>query len=119
MSSFEIPVFEKKKKPVLSKTVSNIFATAQKNIEEKEEKKKEELGIQMAEKILKNKRKEQKAKLQPSESPFLKLLHDKINNIPRKQPVPTPSSSSSNQPVFGFGEKMLKIQGYEETKQTK
>ena len=117
MDSFEIPVFSKKKKPNINQSVSNIFATAQKNIEEKEEKKKREIGEKMAEKILKKKRKEQDPKPPPPESPFLKLLKDRMNNIPQKAPVPTPSNDSqSNEPVIGFGEKMLKKQGYEEPK---
>ena len=115
MSSFEIPIFDKKKKPILKDSVSNIFTIAQKNVDETEEQK-QESGKEQAKKIIKSKKKELDPKIPPPPSPFLQLLQDHLNNLPKKKPVPTPSANQVHGPVNGFGEKMLKKQGYEESK---
>lgn len=112
-AGFDIPIIEKKKKPVMKNTVSSLFATASKKNVDKEEKKKIEISKDIAEKDIKKKRNELKPKEEKPISPFLKVLNDRLNKIPPKKPVPTPKASGEEVPVIGFGEVMLKKQGWE------
>ena len=110
--SLSINKIEKKEKIKLEGKVSSIFSKSLEKLEEKKEKIKKEESNKLVQLELKKLRKQNLNIKKTDESSFMKLLKAKKNNEEIPKPVPTPIKTDDDHPIIGFGELILRKQGW-------